>query len=87
MEKLYTPEQAAEILQVTPKTVRTWLQTKQLKGFMAGRFWRIKESDLQAFLREPNTVDEDLDDIAAAEEALKDPRRYDYHQTRRELGL
>jgi excisionase family DNA binding protein len=87
MEPLYTVEQAAKILQVTPKTVRHWLQTKQLRGVLAGRFWRIQESDLQAFLREPEVTAEDLDDIAAAAEALKDPRRYDYHQTRRELGL
>jgi excisionase family DNA binding protein len=61
VEKLYTPEQTAEILQVTPKTVRHWLQTKQLKGVLAGRFWRIKESDLQAFLRAPEQTDEAAD--------------------------
>jgi excisionase family DNA binding protein len=54
MEALYTVEQAAKILQVHPKTVREWLRTKKLRGVLAGRFWRIKESDLQAFLREPN---------------------------------
>lgn len=54
MEALYTVEQAAEILQVKPATVREWLRTKKLKGVLAGRFWRIKESDLQTFLREPN---------------------------------
>jgi excisionase family DNA binding protein len=54
MEKLYTVEQAAEILQVAPKTVRRWLQTKQLRGVMAGRFWRIQESDLRGFLRVPD---------------------------------
>jgi excisionase family DNA binding protein len=87
MEKLYTVEQAADMLQVTPRTVRHWLQTKQLKGFMAGRFWRIKESDLQAFLREPETTDEDLDDIAAAEEALAEGGSRPYEEVRRELGL
>jgi excisionase family DNA binding protein len=54
MEKLYTVEQAAEILQVAPKTVRRWLRTKQLKGVLAGRFWRIQESDLKGFLRVPD---------------------------------
>ena len=86
MEKLYTPEQVAEHLQVTPKTVRHWLQTKQLKGVMAGRFWRIQESDLKAFLRVPGATDEDLDDIAAAEEALAEPGRRPYEEVRRELG-
>jgi excisionase family DNA binding protein len=54
MESLYTVEQAAEILQAHPKTVRKWLRTKKLRGVLAGRFWRVKESDLQTFLREPN---------------------------------
>jgi excisionase family DNA binding protein len=53
MEALYTVDEAAEVLKVHPKTVRFWLQTKKLKGVLAGRFWRIKESDLEAFLREP----------------------------------
>ncbi len=51
MEKLYTPEQAAEILQVTAAVVREWLKIGKLKGVkVAGRLWRIKESDLEAFL-------------------------------------
>jgi excisionase family DNA binding protein len=58
METLYTVDEAAAALKVTPKTVREWLRTKRLKGVLAGRFWRIKESDLQAFLREPDVIDE-----------------------------
>jgi excisionase family DNA binding protein len=54
MEQLYTVEQAAEILQVAPKTVRRWLQSRQLRGVLAGRFWRIQETDLKAFLRVPD---------------------------------
>jgi excisionase family DNA binding protein len=53
MEQLYTVEQAAAILQAHPETIRDWLRSKQLTGVLAGRRWRIKESDLQAFLRKP----------------------------------
>ena len=52
MEKFYTAEQAAEILQVTAAVVREWLKGGKLKGTkVAGRLWRIKESDLEAFLK------------------------------------
>lgn len=51
MEKIYTPEQAAEILHVTAAVVREWLKQGKLKGAkVAGRLWRIRESDLEAFL-------------------------------------
>ena len=58
METLYTVDEATAALKVHPKTVRGWLRTKRLKGVLTGRFWRIKESDLQAFLREPDATDE-----------------------------
>jgi excisionase family DNA binding protein len=50
METLYTPEQAAEILQVHVKTVQGWIRAGKLKAVRAGRFWRVKESDLEAYL-------------------------------------
>ncbi len=51
MEKLLTVQQVADQLQVRPKTVREWLKSGQLKGVkIGGRQWRVKESDLQAFV-------------------------------------
>jgi excisionase family DNA binding protein len=50
IEKLYTPERAAEALMVSPKTVREWLRTGKLGGVKVGRLWRVRESDLEAFL-------------------------------------
>lgn len=52
MEKLFTVEQAAELLAVTPNTVREWLRTGQLKGVKLKKMWRVRESDLEAFLKE-----------------------------------
>lgn len=49
-DKLLTPEQAAEILTVAPKTIREWLKSGKLSGVKVGRLWRIKESDLQCLL-------------------------------------
>lgn len=55
MEQLYTSRQAADILQVHVKTVEGWIRAGRLKAVRAGRFWRVRESDLKAFLGEPPT--------------------------------
>jgi excisionase family DNA binding protein len=49
-EKIYDVEGAAEVLLVKPKTVREWLRTGKLGGVKMGRLWRVRESDLEAFL-------------------------------------
>ncbi len=49
-ELYYTPEQVAERLSVHPNTVRLWLRQGRMSGVRAGRLWRVRESDLQAFL-------------------------------------
>jgi excisionase family DNA binding protein len=48
-EKLLTPEQVAEHVQVAVLTVMGWLRKGKLKGVKAGRFWRIKASALRPF--------------------------------------
>ena len=50
MDKLLTPEEAAERLSVSPKGVKNWLRQGKLRGLKVGRLWRISESDLGAFL-------------------------------------
>ena len=52
-EKVYTPEGAAEALLVSPKTIRDWLRAGRLKGIKIGRLWRVRESDLEEFLKSP----------------------------------
>lgn len=49
-EKVLTPETVAQLLSVRPKTIREWLKCGRMKGIKAGRLWRIRERDLQAFL-------------------------------------
>jgi excisionase family DNA binding protein len=92
MVDVLTIEEAAEELKVQPKTVREWLRTGRLEGIKAGRLWRIRREEWERFLAESTTkrknlTDEDLDDIAAAEEALADPVRIPHEQVRRNLGL
>ncbi len=50
MEKIYTPEMAAEMLHVSTLTLRKWLRSGQLTGVKIGRQWRIRESDLDLLL-------------------------------------
>lgn len=50
-EKLFTPEDAAKILLIKPDTLRKWLRTGKFKGVRVHRLWRIRESDLEAFLK------------------------------------
>ena len=55
-EKLLTPSEVAERLQVHEKTVHTWLKTGKMKGIKLDRFWRIEEADLNEFLEQRKTV-------------------------------
>ena len=52
VEKLLTVENTAKVLLVKPTTVREWLKAGKLKGMKMGRLWRVRESELEAFLRE-----------------------------------
>ncbi len=49
-EKLLTPTDVANSLQVNERTVTQWLRKGRLRGFKLGKEWRISPDDLQAFL-------------------------------------
>jgi excisionase family DNA binding protein len=57
MEDLYTVKEAAAKLKVSDRSVLDWLRAGKLRGLRAGKAWRIKESDLEAFLHEPREPD------------------------------
>lgn len=50
-ERLHTPHQTAERLQVSLRTVRRWIATGDLPVHRLGRAIRISEADLSEFLR------------------------------------
>jgi excisionase family DNA binding protein len=85
MEDLLTVKEAATKLKVSERTIKNWLRQGTLHGLKAGKVWRIKESELEAFLE--GQTEEDLDDAAALNEALADPVRIPHEEVRRELGL
>ncbi|MGQ9533462.1 MAG: helix-turn-helix domain-containing protein [Desulfotomaculales bacterium] len=98
MDKLLTPKDAAERLAVSPKSIRAWLRQGKLRGVRAGRLWRIRERDLEAFLDpvrhaletapeddEPWT-EEDKKAVAEAEKAIVQGKTKPWEQVKRELG-
>lgn len=52
MDKLYTVEEVSKMLNIHPNTIRLWLKNGNLKGLKVGRYWRVKDSQLQEFTKE-----------------------------------
>ena len=50
VDKIYTIEQAAEVLLIKPRTLREWIRQEKIKAFKLGGLVRIHEEDLQAFI-------------------------------------
>jgi excisionase family DNA binding protein len=50
-EELLSPEQAGERLGVSVYTVRRWIKEGKLRAFRPGKEYRIREADLEEFLR------------------------------------
>ena len=44
-----TVQEAAEILNIHPRTVTKYLTNGQLQGAKMGRIWRLDEKDVRAF--------------------------------------
>ena len=55
IEKLFTIEEIAKILRVHTRTVTRYIEVGKLKASKIG-VWRIKESDLNAFLEETSNM-------------------------------
>lgn len=50
MARILTVEQAAEKLQLTPKTTRKLLKEGKMPGRKVGRAWRVVETDLEKWV-------------------------------------
>ena len=55
-DKLLTPPQVAQHLQVNERTVTQWLRRGHLRGFKIGKEWRISSRDLEHFLERSANV-------------------------------
>ncbi|MFZ1828594.1 MAG: helix-turn-helix domain-containing protein [Candidatus Competibacteraceae bacterium] len=52
MKEVMTAVDAAEVLAVTPKTIRRWLQLGTLSGANTPAGWRVTSEDIQQFLKQ-----------------------------------
>lgn len=48
--RTYTPQQAAEILQVHVQTLRRWLKRGEITGADTPAGWRLSEEDIQGWI-------------------------------------
>lgn len=55
VDKLFTIEEVAKILRVSGRSVTRYIESGKLKASKIG-VWRIKESDLSAFLEKTSNV-------------------------------
>jgi putative molybdopterin biosynthesis protein len=51
--KFYTVQETAELLRVTPQTIRSYIKQGKLKGKRIGRPILISEANIQEFLTTP----------------------------------
>lgn len=63
MEELFRPSEVKKILKVSYPTVLDYIHKGKLKAVRIGHQWRIKNSDLEAFMEErgfkvPNEVED-----------------------------
>jgi excisionase family DNA binding protein len=52
VEKLYTPKEVAVPLRVNERVILDLLRKGKLGGVKVGKAWRIRESDLKAFMEQ-----------------------------------
>jgi excisionase family DNA binding protein len=58
-EELLTVREAAARLKVSEKSIKTWLSKGQLRGYKAGRQWRIPVEAMDDFLRGGRAKEQD----------------------------
>ncbi|MBU0705728.1 MAG: helix-turn-helix domain-containing protein [Patescibacteria group bacterium] len=52
VDRLYTTEQVAKLLQIHPLTVLKYINSGKLRAVKLGRVYRVTETSLQKFLDE-----------------------------------
>lgn len=50
LDKYYSVEETAEILQAHPDTIRRYIRQKKLRAARIGKSYRVSEKDLQSFI-------------------------------------
>lgn len=51
MQEMLTPEEVAQKLKISRRTVYLWLRQKRLKGIKIGDLWRIPKMEFENFIK------------------------------------
>lgn len=55
-----TPQEVSDLLRVSTQTVRRWIKEGSLPAYKVGRGWRVRDDDLDRWLRQQrSTTDAD----------------------------
>ena len=72
MEKLYTMNQIAEMLELSVRTIQNYLKEGKLTGKKIGPQWRFTEKDLERLFSDESFIDEkNIDENHRLQEFLK----------------
>lgn len=86
--KLLTPDQVAEHLQIKTATVQGWLRNGKLRGVKIGRYWRVRPGDLRQFILQNMTPEDYAQAVARVWEERNDEETAEvmaaYSQARKE---
>ncbi len=53
MKELYTIDELADFLRVSPRTIRRYLKDGKIKGFKVnGKAWRFSDDEVARFIKE-----------------------------------
>lgn len=53
--KIYTIEELVDLLKVTRRTIYNYIQSGKLKACKMGKYWRVTQKQLDAFLAQGET--------------------------------
>jgi excisionase family DNA binding protein len=85
-DQLLTPEEAAARLKMSRLTIGDWLRSGKLQGVKVGRLWRVRESELEVFLK-GGEHSVDTEEKARASRLRKQAARQGYGIKKSRAGL
>ena len=54
--RVYTLDEVADIMKVTKRTLYNYIKAGTLHAVKMGKYWRVSEDSLQAFISNPRRV-------------------------------
>lgn len=54
--KIYSIEEVAEILKISRRTIYTYLKEGKLVAVKIGKYWRVTQENLEAFISNGTTI-------------------------------